>query len=600
MGHARKLEDDNPPSSPLNETLLIATMCIVGLQVHVHVKDGSVFSGVFYTASFENGFGIVLKNAKMTKKGKGKANVASGSVVETLVIMSPNIVQVVAEGVSLPSNVMGNNESVIVGSAMETLPSKPRLSAAKKHGIEGRGNHHWRQPGANILKRNEHIPDVHQEDIPSSSPSLDNMSERVKPIKEDMLTPEPISNGFHDAAERPSSTDKSSSRSETVDETSELCQGIKASSNEPIPIQAIKKAKEFKLNPEAKNFSPSYTKRFSPSPAAMPDLQNVAYIPSNTPMLPVPEPVYPEVGNSPYMPQTSPHSKFVPYGNLTAGNTVSVFHFPQHMSIAAIAKRRKLLDDDLVISLADTSWEILDVSSSDVSDSGLAKVSEMCKSLRAVDISRCNKITSMGVSELVQNCRSLETLRCGGCPSSESTARRSLSLFKPDLSNVEEETWEELDVTEIGHGGHSLRWLVWPRIDKDSLEMLSMECPRIVVNPKPSFLTYSLHEVPREASPDVALDEPFVKDIDPKTWVVRGVVKIPTTSSLSLTSSSSELSIAEKFRLAFAERDARLAPKRAKNARQQQRRAERDWMMSSDEAKAMAFASKATRCLRKK
>ncbi|XP_018483160.1 uncharacterized protein LOC108854146 isoform X2 [Raphanus sativus] len=271
------------------------------------------------------------------------------------------------------------------------------------------------------------------------------------------------------------------------------------------------------------------------------------------------------------------------------------------MSIAAIAKRRKLLDDDLIISLADTSWEILDLSGSDVSDSGLDKVSEMCKSLRAVDISRCNKITSMGVSELVQNCRSLETLRCGGCPSSESTARRSLSLFKPDLSNVEEDTWEELDVTEIGHGGHSLRWLVWPRIDNDSLEMLSTECPRIVVNPKPSFLTYSLHEVPREALPDVALDEPFVKDIDPKTWFLRGVVKSsPTTShSLSVTSDR-ELSIAEKFRLAFAERDARLAPKRAKNARQQQRRAERDWMMSSDEAKAMAFASKATRSLRKK
>lgn len=137
-----------------------------------------------------------------------------------------------------------------------------------------------------------------------------------------------------------------------------------------------------------------------------------------------------------------------------------------------------------------------------------------------------------------------------------------------------------------------------PRIDKDSLEMLSMECPRIVVNPKPSFLSYSLHEVPREALPDVALDEPFVKDIDPKTWAVRGVVQNPTTSSLSLT--SNELSIAEKFRLAFAERDARLAPKRAKNARQQQRRAERDWMMSSDEAKAMVFASKATRSLRKR
>lgn len=56
------------------------------------------------------------------------------------------------------------------------------------------------------------------------------------------------------------------------------------------------------------------------------------------------------------------------------------------MSIVAIAKRRKLLDDDLIVSLADSSWEILDISSSDVSDSGLAKVAEMCKSLRAVDI----------------------------------------------------------------------------------------------------------------------------------------------------------------------------------------------------------------------
>jgi len=133
-----------------------------------------------------------------------------------------------------------------------------------------------------------------------------------------------------------------------------------------------------------------------------------------------------------------------------------------------------------------------------------------------------------------------------------------------------------------------------PRIDKDSLEMLSSECPRIVVNPKPSLVAYRADEVPREALPDVALDEPFVKDIDPKTWVVTGVVQKPTSFPLS-----NELSIAEKFRLAFAERDARMAPKRAKNARQRQRRAERDWMMSSDEAKAMVFASKATRSLHK-
>jgi len=41
--------------------------------------------------------GIVLKNAKLTKKGRSKSNVESGKIVETLVILSSNIVQIVAE-----------------------------------------------------------------------------------------------------------------------------------------------------------------------------------------------------------------------------------------------------------------------------------------------------------------------------------------------------------------------------------------------------------------------------------------------------------------------------------------------------------------------
>lgn len=58
MGYAKKVEDDNnSSSSSLNESLLIATMCIIGLNVHVHLKDGSVFSGIFYTASVDTGFG---------------------------------------------------------------------------------------------------------------------------------------------------------------------------------------------------------------------------------------------------------------------------------------------------------------------------------------------------------------------------------------------------------------------------------------------------------------------------------------------------------------------------------------------------------------
>jgi len=338
MGNARKVEDDdnNNNNKSSSSVLIAATMCIIGLQVHVHVKDGSVFSGIFFTASVDNGFGIVLKDARITKKGTSISNVASGSVVDTLVILSSTIVQIIAEGVSLPSNVTtANNE---VGSATETLPSEPRLCAANKStnvSTQGRGFNHKRQAGAQILKRSVQIPEVYQQDnidIQSSSSSLDSMSERVKPIEEDNLMPEPLSNGFHNAAAKPSSTDNLLSESTPVDDTLELCRGrVAASSTASVPIQAVKKPKEFKLNPEAKIFSPSYTKRLPPSPVGMPHVGNIAYIPSNTPMLPVPEAIYPEVVNNPYVPQAPPPSKFVPYGNVTAGHAVGGFQFPQHM-----------------------------------------------------------------------------------------------------------------------------------------------------------------------------------------------------------------------------------------------------------------------------
>ncbi|CAN1242958.1 hypothetical protein LINPERPRIM_LOCUS5516 [Linum perenne] len=268
--------------------------------------------------------------------------------------------------------------------------------------------------------------------------------------------------------------------------------------------------------------------------------------------------------------------------------------FPAHikLAIAAIARRRRFLNDDVIVSLADSSWEILDISDSDVSDSGLAAVSQICSHLRAVDISRCYHVTPAGVSELVQHCKSLQTLRCGGSPRSNHTARGCLGMLKPKLIDLEEDSWEELDATEIGHGAESLRWLVWPKIDKDSLKSLEAECPRIIVNPKPSPFGFRGIEVPIEAYADISLDEPFVKDINPTIWAVGGYVPRPVPPTASGTI---ELSMAERFRLAFVERDTRLAPKRAKNARQRQRRAEREMLMSSTDAKAIALASRASK-----
>ncbi|KAK3027940.1 hypothetical protein RJ639_039407 [Escallonia herrerae] len=249
------------------------------------------------------------------------------------------------------------------------------------------------------------------------------------------------------------------------------------------------------------------------------------------------------------------------------GDIASNFPSDIKIAMAAIARRRKLLNDDIVIALADSSWKLLDISDSNVSDLGLSKVAEKSKHLRAVDIR--------------------------GCPRSEFTARRCLGILKPTLNDVEGESWEELDTAEIGCGAQSLRWLVWPEVDRDSWESLSRECPSITVNPKPSLLGYRGIEVPREAFMDVALDDQIVKDIDPKTWAVSGVAHRTSPSVLRIT----ELPKAERFRLAFVERDARLAPKRAKNARQHHRRAEREWVTTSTRAKAAVLAAQASKTL---
>ncbi|XP_044961000.1 uncharacterized protein LOC123412119 [Hordeum vulgare subsp. vulgare] len=276
-------------------------------------------------------------------------------------------------------------------------------------------------------------------------------------------------------------------------------------------------------------------------------------------------------------------------------NDISEFTelFPPHIKLAilSIARRRRLLNDDVLVSLVDSSWKILDISGSEVTDVGLATVAHTCSNLWAVDISRCEKITVAAVSEIICHCPSLEILRCGGCPRSEFTARGCVNLLKPKLNTLEEDSWEELEAVDFGSGAQSLRWLVWPKIGENSKEILAAECPRVIVNPKPSLLDLGGSKTPSEALASVPLDHSVVQDIDPKTWAVsaaprRAVAAPPRPNA------PPEIPIAERFRLAYVERDARLAPKRARRERQHRRRAERDYLMNDIDAKSVALASK--------
>ncbi|OVA10551.1 Ataxin 2 [Macleaya cordata] len=125
----RDLSEETSVSSSLSDALLFTTMCIIGLPVEVQVKDGSIYSGIFHTACAEKDYGIVLKKARMTKKGKRDVNLANGSVIDTLVVLSGDLVQVIAKGVMLPADgIVGNvtGEDVPAVNGSNRPPERPQ------------------------------------------------------------------------------------------------------------------------------------------------------------------------------------------------------------------------------------------------------------------------------------------------------------------------------------------------------------------------------------------------------------------------------------------------------------------------------------------
>lgn len=90
------------PVSDSGNALLLATVSTVGLPVEVQVKDGSLYSGVFHTASVDEGYGIVLKKAMMIEKGKCNSVLEVGALVDTLVVLSNDLVQVIVKDFLLP------------------------------------------------------------------------------------------------------------------------------------------------------------------------------------------------------------------------------------------------------------------------------------------------------------------------------------------------------------------------------------------------------------------------------------------------------------------------------------------------------------------
>ncbi|KAI8006684.1 Polyadenylate-binding protein-interacting protein 4 [Camellia lanceoleosa] len=412
--------EERAVQASLSDALLFTTMCIIGLPVDVHVKDGSIYSGIFHTACVENDYGVVLKKARMTKKGNCDANVASGDVIETLVVVSEDLVQVVAKGILLPGNgVACNVAGDYVGDIADTIPSlecadrevkmekssktntdrmqtsKTRRTPHTENGITHRftgtkvchvGNplevEHGKSDGIRPVKKDEassalvngrQVGDGRSQgkqfdyeaksdfqkkepthEVQGSGSSFDacfTQSKAVEGILSDMSSkllpnsapsdhPLPsigeLNNQCQDrhtseenAYSNAISSAVSTSDTSFVKGNTESRVSSSSTLTEMVPPRSSHLAsKEFKLNPGAKVFCPSFANHRSVTPPAVPTVANVAYIPDNFPMVPIAS-AQPEVEINPFVPRSSLPVKFVPYGNLVAGSGISDSQYSQ-------------------------------------------------------------------------------------------------------------------------------------------------------------------------------------------------------------------------------------------------------------------------------
>ncbi|XP_039130416.1 uncharacterized protein LOC120266830 [Dioscorea cayenensis subsp. rotundata] len=334
-------EEERANESSMMPSLLFTTMCLIGLPVEVQVTDGSIFSGVFHTARLELGYGVVLKKARKIVRGNSETNLPLGAFVDTLVILSSDLVQVVVKDFVLPAEgiVSGVNrnevetargvlESGVCNEGLEQNFGKMviRNNATLRYHVNGYCLHqllmvHMEQCSTKVdacisqatsscenhVEISSKVPNESGSFIPGSGPSRREGSENNSLA----VTNSPSPDCHNSTATSPSVS--------SVDSKLSLFPGQLTSSNPPATttnLVGYESVKEFKLNPEAKVFTPSFANA-RPTPTERPTLANACYseIPSAVPMAGT----QPGAELNSFMNTPSMLTKFIQYNNLVAG-----------------------------------------------------------------------------------------------------------------------------------------------------------------------------------------------------------------------------------------------------------------------------------------
>ncbi|XP_056842003.1 uncharacterized protein LOC108862772 isoform X2 [Raphanus sativus] len=127
------------------DSLVYLTTCMIGHLVEVHLKNGSVYSGIFHAADVEKDFGIVLKMASLIKdsRQRSRSDFFRKPPFKTFIVPADELVQVVAEDLSVSSDVTLNtvqSEKPVELLTDSSSVQKPAFSSGKGYeNIRGDG-----------------------------------------------------------------------------------------------------------------------------------------------------------------------------------------------------------------------------------------------------------------------------------------------------------------------------------------------------------------------------------------------------------------------------------------------------------------------------
>ncbi|XP_042407897.1 uncharacterized protein LOC121997513 isoform X2 [Zingiber officinale] len=310
------VNEEIPTASSLGDALLYTTMCIVGLPVEVQVKDGSLYCGILHTACFEKDHGVVLKKATKVGKGKCLTNLALGDCVDTLIVLSSDLVQVVVKGFILPAEGVVDRVS---GKSAESVNHVESHSCSREIESEEKGSTFHNSDAsrqdtgcqADGDKEENPIFEVAHGAPSSPIPNSNGRNSDLSSLPVRLATQE------SEASKASISSDTRTSVCSSDTTTTNSCANGLVPSNTTIP-KKIKAGsiitKESKLNPGAKDFTPS-TANFRQALAPVPRLISPSQMSNSLSMVPA---VGAQLGNemNSLASRLTVPSKVVPYNNL--------------------------------------------------------------------------------------------------------------------------------------------------------------------------------------------------------------------------------------------------------------------------------------------